>query len=445
MVQAINFDFYNLNKQGGGFNEGNFGGGGSGGSFIAPNIIIATPTTPLPTTPANRLFQITTNATGAQIYINGIDTYKLTSQNLTFTKEELLVGDKVITLQKEGYATNEKYVISLENPTGATIIRKPFLNIFNLPDISSFGIATTEITVKYYINDIIQIFGQSQTLNFNLIERVVIVSPTLYNFNVNINGAGNSIKVIKNGNVEFFPDNGSTPYSDLSGTTFKIETANVSLYRITQIQVNSASPVLAKQNESLTYTSTLSKDSTISIITELVKVPIDAATPQITLLKNEVITYNINSQIGVRIGFLKNEDVKAVTVIIGSDILEFDNLQEGDVAGITIPHSVFKNIGKFGAKIFPFSLNDYEQQVRPGEPAITIASTPYNGNLSSTEVITEVMIPIPSQVVVNPYVGGGTPSIGTPKPVVVQPKPLSGGGSSPNKGVGSSRFTQNYR
>jgi hypothetical protein len=27
--------------------------------------------------------------------------------------------------------------------------------------------------------------------------------------------------------------------------------------------------------------------------------------------------------------------------------LEFDDLQDGDVAGITIPHSVFKNIGKY--------------------------------------------------------------------------------------------------
>ena len=440
MVQAINFDFYNLDEQGDGFNERNFIGGGGGG-FITPRAIRATSSTPLPTTPANRLFKITTNTTGAQIYINGINTYKLTSQNLTFTKEELLVGDKVITLQKEGYDSNEKYVVSLENPYGATIIRKPFLNIFNLPDIPSFGIATTEIIVKYYINDILQIFRQLQTLDFNLIKKEVVTSTALYNFNVNVNGAGNSVKVIKNGNVEFFPDNGSTPYSDLSGTTFKIETANASLYRITQIQLNTAPAVLAKQNESLTYTATLSKDSTISIITELVKLPMAATTPQITLLKNEAIIYNINSKIGVHIGFLKNVDVKAVTIIIGSDILEFDDLQEGDVAGITIPHSVFKNIGKFGAKIFPFSLNDYEQQVRPAEPAITIAAIPYKDDLLSTEV----RVPFPPKVIVTPYVGNEVPLIGTPPRVLVRTRPLSGGGSSPNRNDGSIRFNQNYR
>jgi len=266
MVQAINFDFYNFNGIDGGFNGNIFSGGGGGGGTYVATTPISTPANPILTTPSTRLFQIASTVNGAQIYINGINTYKLTSQNLTFTKEELLAGDKVITLQKEGYINNEKYVVSLENPTGATIINKPFLNIFNLPDIPTFGISTTEIRVKYYINDIEQTFVSPQTLNFNLIERLVVVTPTLYNFNVNVNGAGNSVRVIKNGNVEFFPDNGSTPYSDLSGTTFKIESANVALYRITQIQLNSASPVLAKQNESLTYNSTLRSNSTISII-----------------------------------------------------------------------------------------------------------------------------------------------------------------------------------
>ena len=111
------------------------------------------------------------------------------------------------------------------------------------------------------------------------------------------------------------------------------------------------------------------------------------------------------------------------------------------MAGITIPHSVFKNIGKFGAKIFPFSLNDYEQQVRPAEPAITIAAIPYKDDLLSTEV----RVPFPPKVIVTPYVGNEVPLIGTPPRVLVRTRPLSGGGSSPNRNDGSIRFNQNYR
>ena len=465
MIQAINFDDFNINSYGGGGENqfGNFnslmlssGGGGGGGYSFEPTPIIATP--------ANRTFQVTSNITGAQIYINGINSFKTTSENITFTKSELLSGDKVITLVKEGYSNNEKYVISVENPSGATIINRPFLNIFNLPDLSGlsqpFGISNTVIRVKQYINDVEQSSNDSQTvtsaienLNFTLNQRPVVVPNTLHNFTVNVNGAGNSIRVVKNGNVEFFPDNGSTPYSDLNGTTFKVESANTSLYRITQIQTNSNSPISARENESLSYNVTLSSNTNITVITELVRQPRPATNPKITLLKNEAITYNINSKIGVPIGFLKNQDVKAVTVIIGSDILEFDDLQEGDVAGITIPHSVFKNIGKYGAKIYPFSLSDYENEVRPAETPIKITSNPYSGGGGpSREVLTEVVVPIPPKVVPNPYVGGGTPSIGTPKPVVVQPRPSGGGGGSygggsPYGGGGPSRnrYEQNFR
>jgi hypothetical protein len=465
MIRALNFDDFSFqnNSFGNDFGFGNnFGGGGftgltanvfdGGGGGGGTNFGIDVP---IITTPSNRTFQITSNIEGAQIYVNGINSFKTTSENITFTKSELLSGDKVITLVKEGYNNNEKYVISVENPAGATIINRPFLNIFNLPNLSEpFGISSTVIRVKYYINEVEQSSNDSETvtsaiqnLNFTLNQRAAVEPTSLYNFTVNVSGAGNSVRVVKNGNVEFFPDNGSTPYSDLGGTTFRVESANTSLYRITQIQANSNQPITARADESLSYSITLGSDTSISITTELVRAAQPALNPRITLLKNEAITYNINSKIGVPIGFLKNQDVKAVTVIVGNDILEFDDLQEGDVAGITIPHSVFKNIGKYGAKIYPFSLNDYENEVRPPEPPIQITTNPYSGGgTPSREVLTEVVVPVKPPVVSNPYVGGGTPSIGTPKPVIVQPTPRGGGGPYGGGGGPSrNRNEQNFR
>tara|TARA_B110000503_G_scaffold102008_1_gene152380 strand:- start:10076 stop:11416 length:1341 start_codon:yes stop_codon:yes gene_type:complete len=429
---ANDFGFY-----GGG---GGFGGGGSTTTTTSNQIV---------TTPANRVFQITSNIVGAQIYINGINTYKTTSENITFTKEELLSTDKTITIVKEGYTNGEKYVISVENPNGATIIKPSFLRTGGITE--TLGLSSTVIRVKYYINDVEQVSNDSatfsstiQNLSFNLTQSQIITNPTLYNFNVNISGAGNSVRVVKNGSVEFFPDNGSTPYSDLGGTTFRVESANTSLYRITQIQFNSIEPIVAAANESLTYNVILNKNITISIITELVRVSNPALNPIITLLKSEAITYNINSKLGVPIGFLKNADVKAVTVIVGSDVLEFDDLQQGDVAGITIPHSVFKNIGKYGAKIYPFSLSDYENEVRPVETPIKITPKPLPGiDTPSKEILTEVVKPIIPKVIVNPYVGGATPSIGTTKPIVVQSTPKV---KTPHRGGGGrSRNTENIR
>jgi hypothetical protein len=464
MIAVNNYeDFgYQNNSFGNDFGFGNnfFGGGGGGFTALTANIFDgggggATNfgiDVPIIATSTNRTFQITSNVAGAQIYINGINTFKTTSENITFSKQELLSGDKTITITKEGYNTGEKYVISVENPSGATIIRPSILDVTGITQ--TLGLSNTVIRVKYYINDVQQSLNDSDTvtsvvqnLNFNLTERLAVIKTELYNFTVNVTGAGNSVRVIKNGSVEFFPDNGSTPYSDLSGTTFRVESANTSLYRITQIQSNTKPPILAAPNESLSYNITLNNNVSITITTELVRAPRPALNPQLTLLKKEPILYNINSKLGVPIGFLKNADVKAVTVIIGQDILEFDDLQEGDVAGITIPHSVFKNIGKYGAKIFPFSLSDYENEVRPAEVPIKITTNPYSGGGGpSREVLTEVVLSPPPKVISNPYIGGGAPSIGTPKPVTITPIPRTSGGGSYGGGGGPSRNReQNFR
>jgi hypothetical protein len=474
MIQALNFDDFNINNFGEGGRENLFtggGGGGGGAAFLTTNlldgggggggsIVELIEPTPIIATSTDKTFQITSNVAGAQIYVNGINSFKTTPQSITFTKEELLSGDKEITIVKEGYLSGDKYVVSVENPTGATIIRRP--RLFNSQIQSTLGLSNTFINVAYFVNNVEQLANElsttetsTQNLTFNLTQQPIITESVLYNFTVNVNGAGNSVRVVKNGSVEFFPDNGSTPYSDLSGTTFRVESANTSLYRITQIQTNTRQPIIANANESLSYNITLGSDTSITLTTELVRAPRPATNPSITLLKTEAITYNINSNLGVPIGFLKNADVKAVTVIVGTDILEFDDLQEGDVAGITIPHSVFKNIGKYGAKIYPFSLSDYENEVRPAETPIKITTNPYSGGGGpSREVLTEVVVPTKPPVVSNPYLGGGSPSIGTPKPVVVQPIPKSGGGGgsygggSPYGGGGGpsrNRYEQNFR
>jgi hypothetical protein len=122
--------------------------------------------------------------------------------------------------------------------------------------------------------------------------------------------------------------------------------------------------------------------------------------------------------------FRKNKDVQAITVIVGDDVLEFDDLDSGDLCGITIPHNVFDKIGRYNIKIFPFSFDDYEEQVRPAEKGDTIQSKPVEAKFNVKE---EVKLP-PVDVSdkynkYKPKVGSG----GVGRPVTID---SSDGGSS---------------
>jgi hypothetical protein len=135
-------------------------------------------------------------------------------------------------------------------------------------------------------------------------------------------------------------------------------------------------PLDAKDNESLTMTFKLKTDYKISIEVEAIPTVEPLIKPVIELLNNASRLYNINTEIGVPLAFKKNSSVEAITIIVGDDILEFDDLEAGDVAGVTIPHSTFEKIGKYNIKIFPFSLNDYETNTEPIKPIREIPIKP---------------------------------------------------------------------
>ena len=89
-----------------------------------------------------------------------------------------------------------------------------------------------------------------------------------------------------------------------------------------------------------------------------------AGNPIISLVKDEERRYNINTKAGVPLLIQRNSDVKAITLIIGDDVMEFDDLGDDNVVGITIPETSFKKIGKYEIKLFPFSFEDYENSIR---------------------------------------------------------------------------------
>jgi len=72
--------------------------------------------------------------------------------------------------------------------------------------------------------------------------------------------------------------------------------------------------------------------------------------------------YNKNEPTGVPIRIDKlNELVESVSVVVGEQMFEFDNLGSNSSCIITIPAKAFENLGRYNLKIFPYSIAELEE------------------------------------------------------------------------------------
>ena len=240
---------------------------------------------------------------------------------------------------------------------------------------SPLGLNQKQIQVQKYIGDTLDgpariIQSSTRDLIFTLNQAEIIDTPKLHKIKFNISGKGSPVSILKNStkNAEFFPIAGETNYKDISGTTYKITSSNSKLFRITDIVINkvgaASKELKAEPNESLEALITLNANYIVSITTEKVEPVQPALNPIISLVKDEERRYNINTKAGVPLLIQRNSDVKAITLIIGDDVMEFDDLGDDNIVGITIPETSFKKIGKYQIKLFPFSFEDYENSIR---------------------------------------------------------------------------------
>ena len=303
---------------------------------------------------------------------------------------------------------------------GIPIIDNPKLN-------NSLGITTKDVVITKYLkkSDTIVEFPisigkrTSYDLSFKFVKNSGVDTTEeaiKYKIKFNIIGSGTPVSILKNSNknAEFFPNVGLTEYEDFDGTKYVIRSSNTSLNRITKIRWDNEELSPTNTNESLELAITLKNNYSFQIETEEVFQGTPSADPKIELINTDARRYNINSKVGVPLMFRKNNDVQAITVIVGDDVLEFDDLDSGNLCGITIPHSVFKNIAKYNIKIFPFSFNDYENQVRPAEPADIIQTKAIvRDKVIKEKVVKETPT---KEDIYNPYVptsgggGGGRPA-----------------------------------
>jgi len=360
------------------------------------------------------VFTITANLEGFTTTVNG--DVQPTPQSVRITKDSLINKPKKIEVKKKGHTTQECYIISMIDDDTPIIDNGS----------NKLGLNQKVVQLQKYKGDVevgppLPLLGGTGRLIFTLNQAIISDEPVLHTIQFNIGGKGSPVSILKNGtkNAEFFPTVGETNYRDISGTTYKIRSSDSKLFRITDMVITkegaSFREIKAEPNESLEALITLNATYVVSITTERVEPVQPALNPIISLIKDEERRYNMNTKAGVPLLIQRNSDVKAITLIIGDDVMEFDELGDDNIIGITIPETSFKKIGKYEVKLFPFSFEDYENSIRESVEEVKEEEIKITPKKEKKKVIKQEKIVIPEEKiedVVNPYnqttgLGGG--------------------------------------
>ena len=374
------------------------GSGGSGGGLDNTNV-------------NTYVFTITANLEGFTTTVNG--DVQPTPQSVRITKDSLINKPKKIEVKKKGHTTQECYIISMIDDDTPIIDNGS----------NKLGLNQKVVQLQKYNGDImvgppLPLLGGTGRLIFTLNQAIISDEPVLHKIQFNISGKGSPVSILKNGtkNAEFFPTVGETNYRDISGTTYKIRSSDSKLFRITDMVITkegaSFRELKAEPNESLEALITLNATYIVSITTKRVEPVQPALNPIISLVKDEERRYNMNTKAGVPLLIQRNSDVKAITLIIGDDVMEFDELGDDNIIGITIPETSFKKIGKYEVKLFPFSFEDYENSIRESVEEVKEEEIKITPKKKKKKVIKQEKIVIPEEKiedVVNPYSPVGDP------------------------------------
>jgi hypothetical protein len=378
-----------------------FGGGGGGGVVSTPNDVII----PITTNPnaygtinanTNLIVNIKANQE-AQIYVNSENTFKTTTDKLDVSLNDLLkFGSKVITVNKLGFKSNEKYVfravpnlnfnfsnLNFNINLGDSLIgyQNRLLPNYNEPLVGNNEPIYTntppfEVIIEYYKDDVIQTFpynasNQIIDVDFNLEKSNEIIDTPVLGENVTItievDGMGDSVLYSNGTTSDTLTVQKVYTYTEKIGTQLSISSADITQYIISKILVLNAdgtseeilpeledSPTgLLVRPKSVFLTFEAESNKKISITT------IDTPTKQIIPLidfvnKEGVKKYNINEKVDIPIGVFKNRAVSDISIYIGDSVYKYSNLRDdANSAIVAIPASAIQNIGKYRVVLVP--------------------------------------------------------------------------------------------
>jgi hypothetical protein len=387
------------------------GGGGSITSAGSGNVILTnTPNTVLSN--QSYIINVNSNVKDADIIVNGESVSKKTNNSITIAISDLLLnGDTEIILKKDGYVSNERYVVSLvanpdynRNPnynTAAQVLgNNSGMDAENLyASLPNSPIASLEyskeslytIDIKHYINDFKQSYktfsdGQySNNILFKLEKQIIPDEPLLKFTTINLDGPEGSVVVIPNiensdgvltAGEKIVLKSGNNKIAIPEGSKAVIQSADLKNYRVKTINVESDTykpkTVDAKTNEeSVSVTFDLNNANyNISVISEMFVTKI-VTKPTIALNNSEPNRkYNLNSKADYPIGLSKSTDTYKITAYINNQTFVFSNLdtsqpslfkrKESDAsktAVIIIPAKAFSTIGNYKLILVPSDID----------------------------------------------------------------------------------------
>ena len=331
-------------------------------------------------------FKVTSNVSNASVFINNENIFKTTPYTFNQSVSALSLSQNTITLEKEGYVSTEKYVISvIQNPNynfGINI--NPYDSLINystrgLLDLSNSSLvySTTplfSIKIDYIKDNVVQEFNYNiedkiQVLDFNsfVIKRQepVIPEPIVSEAKLTINlvGINNSVDLLTGtGLLAAAPSSqrissGTTEVSITSQRSTLIKSADISLYRIVSIQLLRNNEILqniaAEVNESVSLNFNPIAGDVINITSEAIAEPIveDLARLRLTNVETKRL-HNLNSESAVPIGLIKETNVIGIKVYVNQKEFDYNVPIENEFV-ISIPANAFSDIGVYKIIIVP--------------------------------------------------------------------------------------------
>ena len=333
-------------------------------------------------------FRVTSNVTNASIFINNENIYKTTPHTFTKNTSDIALSQAVVTLQKEGYTSNERYVISIvQNPNynyGINI--NPYDSLINytnrgILDLSNASLIYSStplftIKIEYIKNNVLQEFNYNiddkiQVLDFNDIivkqpEPIVVIEepiPSENKLKINLVGIDNSVEFVNQKAIGIGAPvtqritNGTTEVAIKSKRSSVIRTSDKALYRITSIQLirnnETLQDLTAQADESLSFRFEAIQGDIINIVSEAVIEPVLENFPILRLSNPETKRlYNLNSEAAIPIGLIQENNIQSIRIYVNQKEYQYNVPFESQFI-ISLPQSAFSDIGVYKVIIVP--------------------------------------------------------------------------------------------
>ncbi len=363
-------------------------------------------------------FTIISNVDKASIHLNGQYNFKTTPSNVNISVDEVVAnGAYTITLQKDGYITDEKYVIeALFTPKyykDDTFIRDltPVDNTYNPYDrfgnpnynqdntarrVSEpvyVGEPAYTLRITKYENNIqipydYDVNSQIRELvftNLKLIDKPFDETVQLLPLTINLSGADLSSILLINNSERVELNKGINDFNYAPGTKIKILSPNLENFRISSIIVtgeNKSNIEAENSLESVTAEFELTEAVGVEITTNTVtQRELNLPTIQFTAV-DELKEYNINSKTGIAIGLRRFGDISNLRVLLNNQTIEYGNpwVTEREIRETTvvnIPEKYFTTIGVY--RVIVVASNE-DGDGEPIQCNINVVSTAYVGS-----------------------------------------------------------------